>query len=139
MLEHYKKAVRNHRDPTYIKKHMQSSPEAAGKSMLSFLCCNFYLMRIIFEPLLQSMNTVQVIVTGASDCAQSSRSKVCDCCCIVKIKEGYCQNRLSDIQRKGKNYSYAWLLVLANKFFHVLSMSASVFIILLISYAAFTV
>ena len=139
MLEHYKKAIINHQDPTYIQKHMLSSPEAAGKSMLSFLCCNFYLMRIIFEPLLQTMNTVQIIVTCASECAQSSRSKISDCCCIVKIKEGYCQNRLGDIQRKGKNYNYAWLLVLANKVVHVISMSASVFIILLISYAAFTV
>lgn len=138
MLEHYKKAIKNHRDPTYIIKHIQSSPEAAGKSMLSFFCCNFYLMRVIFEPLLQSMNTVQIVITGASECAQSSRSKFCDCC-IVKIKEGYCQSRLSDIQRKGKSYNYAWVLLLANKVVHVLSMSASVFIILLISYAAFTV
>eukprot|EP00596_Hydrurales_sp_CCMP1899_P005470 CAMPEP_0119035292 /NCGR_PEP_ID=MMETSP1177-20130426/2218_1 /TAXON_ID=2985 /ORGANISM="Ochromonas sp, Strain CCMP1899" /LENGTH=439 /DNA_ID=CAMNT_0006993315 /DNA_START=123 /DNA_END=1439 /DNA_ORIENTATION=+ len=42
MLENYKDAIVRHQDPTYIKKKLQRSPEAAGRNFMSFICCNYW-------------------------------------------------------------------------------------------------
>lgn len=42
MAENYKDAIVNHRDPNYIKRHLELSPEARGVNCLTYLCCNYW-------------------------------------------------------------------------------------------------
>ena len=54
MLENYKDAIVRHQDPTFIKKRLQGGGEAAGRNILSFICCNYWLVKTFAEPFLNT-------------------------------------------------------------------------------------
>lgn len=75
MAENYKDAIQKHRDPAFLHKHLQS-PEGAGRNLLSLLCCNFYLIKMVAEPFLQTSGKVQEAVDGAAECVQHTRTRL---------------------------------------------------------------
>lgn len=75
MAENYKDAIEKHRDPTFLKRHMEN-PEGRGCNMLSVFCCNYYFIKIIAEPFLNTSKGVQDLVDGTNDCVQMSRSRL---------------------------------------------------------------
>ena len=54
MMENYKDAIVKHKDPTFIKRHLAKSPEAEGKNILTWLCCDYWLVKAIAEPFLRT-------------------------------------------------------------------------------------
>ena len=54
MLEFYKDAVVRHQDPSFIQKRVQGGGEAAGRNILSFICCNYWLVKTFAEPFLNT-------------------------------------------------------------------------------------
>lgn len=75
MAENYKDAIMNHRDPEYIRRYMQH-PEAVGKNFLSFVCCNYWLIKTFAEPFLNTSVGVQNLVYGTQECVQSGRQRL---------------------------------------------------------------
>lgn len=75
MAENYKDAIQKHRDPAFLHKHLQS-PAGAGRNLLSLLCCNFYLIKLVAEPFLQTSGKVQEAVDGAAECVQHTRTRL---------------------------------------------------------------
>jgi glycosyltransferase involved in cell wall biosynthesis len=76
MAENYKDAIMRHRDPDYIKRYMQSSPEAEGKNFLSFICCNYWAVKTFAEPFLNTSLAAQNFVYGTTECVQQSRTRL---------------------------------------------------------------
>lgn len=64
-----------HRDPSFLKRHLQS-PEGAGRNILSVLCCNYYLIKIIAEPFLNTSRGVQDMVENTAECVQVTRTRL---------------------------------------------------------------
>ena len=64
-----------HRDPGYIKRYLQS-PEGAGRNVLSILCCDYYMIKLIAEPFLNTTRGVQDIVDNTTECVQASRNRI---------------------------------------------------------------
>jgi phosphatidylinositol alpha 1,6-mannosyltransferase len=85
MAENYKDAVVRHSDPSYIKNRISSSPEVAGRNILSVLCCNYSLIRHILEPLLNTTNTFSNVAHNCNECVSSCKSRaisganICSC------------------------------------------------------------
>lgn len=75
MAENYKDAIDKHADPAFLKRHMQK-PLGAGRNLLSVLCCNFYFIKMIAEPFLNSTRSVQDCVDCTGDCVSMSRSRL---------------------------------------------------------------
>lgn len=76
MAENYKDAIVRHRDPSFCKAYMQSSPEAAGNNFLSLICCNYWLIKTIAEPFLNTSRNVQNLVESTSLCVSQSKAKL---------------------------------------------------------------
>lgn len=70
-----------HQDPSFIKKRLQESPEAAGMNLMSFLCCNYWMVKILAEPFLNTSHTIQTLIHLLSDCLNTVRSKT-NCVCL---------------------------------------------------------
>ena len=64
-----KDAIEKHRDPAFLKKHLQN-PDGAGRNILSVLCCNYFLVKLIAEPFLNTSRGVQDLVDNTSECVQ---------------------------------------------------------------------
>lgn len=58
-----------------MKRHMQS-PEGAGRNFLSVFCCNYYMIKILAEPFLNSTRGVQDMVDNTTECVQMTRSRL---------------------------------------------------------------
>jgi hypothetical protein len=68
-------AIDKHRDPTFLKRHLQN-PEGAGRNILSVFCCNYYFIKMIAEPFLNTSRGVQDLVDNTTECMQMSRSRL---------------------------------------------------------------
>jgi hypothetical protein len=75
MAENYKDAIVKHRDPAFLKRHL-SNPEGAGRNILSVLCCNFYMIKIMAEPFLNTTRGVQDMVENTAECVTATRSRL---------------------------------------------------------------
>jgi len=75
MAENYKDAIEKHRDPAFLQRHLQN-PEGAGRNLLSVFCCNYYFVKMIAEPFLNTSRGVQDLVDNTTECMQMSRSRL---------------------------------------------------------------
>jgi phosphatidylinositol alpha 1,6-mannosyltransferase len=76
MVENYKDSVQLFADPSFITKRIQASPEAAGKNVLSVVCCNYNLVRVVAGPLLSCVSNAQQSLTN---CISSIKQCIPDC------------------------------------------------------------
>lgn len=58
-----------------MKQHLQN-PEGAGRNILSVLCCNYYFIKIIAEPFLNTSRGVQDMVENTAECVQMTRNRM---------------------------------------------------------------
>lgn len=72
MMENYKDAIMNHRDPSFIKRYMQQDTETAGQNFMATICCNYWLTKAIAGPFLKTSMGVQNVYHGAHDCVINS-------------------------------------------------------------------
>lgn len=68
-------AIVKHRDPAFMKRHL-SNPEGAGRNILSVLCCNYYMIKILAEPFLNTTRGVQDMVDNTAECVTVTRSRL---------------------------------------------------------------
>lgn len=139
MAENYKDAIVRHMDPQFIKKYMQSSPEAVGKSFLSFMCCNYRLVKAIAEPFLNTTASVQNVLYGTSECVRESRSRL-NCSEFSHNNALHDDSRYED-ERKGRSavFNTAVSSSLLSRTLHYLTMLVSLTIIIIFIIASFTV
>lgn len=153
MAEHYKDAIIRHRDPNYIIQRMKSSPQAAGNNLLSYLCCNFWLIKNFAEPVLNTTSSLQNVALTSSECIHHTRNRCNDRCSSGwftrgrsesgdggELVKGDSKERYEDVkdERKGKKVSSAQFVFLMK----ALSNTAVIFsyiIIGLLIYVSFTV
>jgi hypothetical protein len=96
MAENYKDAIVNHADPKYLKTLLEQYPEATGRNMLSTLCCQYFIIKRVLEPFLDTSARVQDLVNWVSSltqgggsclpalkcCPSSSCPSSCSCSCL---------------------------------------------------------
>jgi phosphatidylinositol alpha 1,6-mannosyltransferase len=75
MAENYKDAIEKHRDPSLMKRHLESL-EGAGVNFLSIICCNFWFLRTFASPFLNSTRVVQDFADNTAECVSLSRSRL---------------------------------------------------------------
>ena len=122
---------------------MSKSPEAAGKNFMSFLCCNYWLVKTFAEPFLNTSHTVQTLVHGSAECIQKSRSRLS----CVELRSSSSDpesdeensSRFED-ERKGRNTSFSSPnSSFMCKMMYYIAIFLAYTIILFFVYAAFTV
>ena len=96
-----------HQDPTFIKRRLQKSPEAAGKNFMSFICCNYWLVKTFAEPFLNTSHTVQTLVHGSTDCLIRSRSRLNCADTTTEVDEEESQISRYEDERKGRNSAFS--------------------------------
>ena len=123
----------------FMKKFLQSSPEASGDALLTMLCCNYWLVKSFAEPFLNSTKGVQVLVDTTSLCVSQSRARLN--CNNIEEDDVHAvydaeKSRYED-ERKGRHASanYSLLMKICNGF----ALIASYIIIIVLMYASFTV
>lgn len=161
MAENYKDAIVKHRDPSFLKKHLQS-PEGAGRNLLSVFCCNYYFIKIIAEPFLGSARGVQDVAESTAECVATTRNRL-SCTDFLSSAalnalpaaqerdiESAQEEQDGDSEKKSRP-RYSWLTNCATsicstltssmtaKLLHYLTMLFSVGIVLVFIYASFTV
>jgi len=75
MAENYKDAIEKHQDPSFLKRHLESA-EGSGRNYLAVICCNYYFVKMIAEPFLNTSRGVQDVVDGTAECITASRSRL---------------------------------------------------------------
>jgi hypothetical protein len=147
MAENYKDAIEKFADPMFIKKRLQSSPEAAGRNYLSILCCNYKLFKLIAEPFLNTTQTVQNFVHGSRECLSQSRTRLsCADLTMSEVEEKFSENSRFEDERKGRNNACAWgaltshsvLSNLGNICYYV-AIAAAYAIVIIFIWLAFTI
>jgi hypothetical protein len=141
MAEHYKDAIVRHKDPNFMIQRLKSSPEAAGKNILSFLCCNFWLIKNFAEPVLNTTSSVQNVALSTTECVNNSRHRCSErFTCTRNTNKGNNMEskdvRYED-ERKGKRTS-AQLVFLMKALSNTATLFSYIIIGLLI-YVSFTV
>ncbi len=155
-----------HRDPAFLKRHLQS-PEGAGQNILSVFCCNYYLIKLLAEPFLNTTRSVQDAVDNTAECVQITRSRM-SCTDFLSsanlanlpeegdLEEGLASERFleKERQRKGRTYFealWAWLSgvltflftpctnVSTTKVLKWVSLLCAIAIVMTFIYASFTV
>jgi hypothetical protein len=133
-----------HQDPSFIKKRLQESPEAAGMNLMSFLCCNYWMVKTLAEPFLNTSHTIQTLIYSLSDCLNAVRSKT-NCACLElndSVDLDYMEsNSKQEDERKERNVlfsstSFSSILV---KIAYYATIFIAYTIILIFIYASFTV
>ena len=133
-----------HQDPSFIKKRLQESPEAAGMNLMSFLCCNYWMVKTLAEPFLNTSHTIQTLIYSLSDCVSTVRSKT-NCACLElndSVDLDYMEsNSKQEDERKERNVlfsstSFSSILV---KIAYYATVFIAYTIILIFIYASFTV
>jgi hypothetical protein len=159
MAENYKDAIEKHKDPAFLKRHLQN-PEGAGRNLLSIFCCNYYLVKIIAEPFLNTSRGVQDLVDNTHECMQMSRSRLsCTELCVsatIATAAAQAESNSKDLEagveskyeKPGKfRFLGAWgsfffssrVMMFLWKFFYIAALALSIGFIMLFIYAAFTV
>ena len=67
-----------HLKPSFMKSRLKKSSEVAGKNFMSFICCNYWLVKTFAEPFLNASHTVQTLVYSSSECIKKSRMACTD-------------------------------------------------------------
>eukprot|EP01038_Epipyxis_sp_PR26KG_P008056 gene8056-10914_t len=149
MVDHYKDAILQHADPSFLKRHLQA-PLGRGWNVLSFFCCNYILVRACTVPFLNTSRGVQDLVDNGSECISMSRSRLS---CADKLNtavdietyddDSQSESRYED-EKKGRRHtafsfcSTHTVAILTNAV-HYAALIASVLLIILFVYASFTV
>jgi hypothetical protein len=134
-----------HQDPSFIKKRLQESPEAAGMNLMSFLCCNYWMVKTLAEPFLNTSHTIQTLIYSLSDCVNTVRSKT-NCACLElndSVDLDYMEsNSKQEDERKERNILFS-STSLSSLSLVKIAYYATIFIaytiILIFIYASFTV
>jgi hypothetical protein len=142
MAENYKDAIDLHADPMFMKKRLQSSPEAAGKNLMNYLCCNYWLVKTFAEPFLNTASGVQNLVHGTSECVAHSRSRL-NCTehsytALAEREQMESENSRFEDERKGRSVPNTTTSLLSRILYYA-AMVASYIIIAFFIYAAFTI
>jgi hypothetical protein len=133
-----------HQDPSFIKKRLLESPEAAGMNLMSFLCCNYWMVKTLAEPFLNTSHTIQTLIYSLSDCVSTVRSRT-NCACLElndSVDLDYMEsNSKQEDERKERNIlfsstSFSSVLV---KIAYYATIFIAYTIILIFIYASFTV
>jgi hypothetical protein len=130
-----------HLDPAFIKKRLQKSPEAAGKNFMSYICCNYWLVKTFAEPFLNTSHTVQTVVHGSAACFQRSKSRMnCAESGLAESEEEESSSKYED-ERKGRNtaFSSSTPSSLISRILYYVAIFFAYSIILMFIYASFTV
>ena len=122
------------------------SPEAAGINLMSFLCCNYWMVKTLAEPFLNTSHTIQTLIYLLSDGLSTLKSKIHCCCCEGNVKIGedldYMEsNSKQEDERKNRNLSFTSTSVssILAKFGYYATILMAYAIILLFIYASFTI
>lgn len=131
-------AIMRHRDPTFCKRFLQSSPEASGRNFLAVLCCNYVFIKSFAEPFLNTSKNVQTLVDNTSQCVHHSRSRL-NCASMEYLspdEEYYLEKSRYEDERKGRfsNQTSAMIAKVVN----VVAIVLSYALIVLFIYASFT-
>ena len=134
-LSHTQDAIVRHRDPSFIKRHLQQSPEASGRNFLAFICCNYWFVKTFAEPFLNTSHGVQNLVHGTTECVHHSRSRLN---CVEGAAEDHLSSRYED-ERKGRNVAFSSSTsMFVARTMHYSTLAVSYAIIAVFIYAAFT-
>jgi hypothetical protein len=149
MAENYKDAIQQFSDPTFIRKRVQSSSEAAGVNYLSVICCNYKLAKAIAEPFLNTTTGVQNFVHGSRECLTQSRSRLnCAEMTMSEVEEKFNETSSKyEDERKGRNQSCTWSTIVSpqggtSTFWNVLyyvAIACAYTIVILFIWLAFTI
>jgi len=160
MMENYKDAIVKHKDPTFIKRHLAKSPEAEGKNILTWLCCDYWLVKAIAEPFLRTSVGIQHVYTGAQECVSTSRNRL-SCHSLASMDYSSLEGRYegntyydaeieAEEEKKGRMI-WQWPSAVSNcgkhlgtnfcfsKGLHYATVSFSYLIIFFLAYASFSV
>ena len=138
MAENYKDAVVRHQDPTFIKRHILMSPEAAGRNYVSLMCCNYWFVKSYAEPILNTTASFQNLATASTDCLQNSRSKF-SCSQFNHINdEAYSRYDDERKERIPPNLSGLYSVITSNIVRYV-AITLTVSLLILFIYTSFTI
>lgn len=142
MLENYKDAYIRHLDPSFMKRRLQSSPEAAGRNILSVFCCNYWFVKTFAEPILNTTTSVQNLAYSTSDCMIQSRNRL-QCGSDyhhhrTNSSASSMDSRYDDDEKKGRSPSSAVILCILRTI-NVLAIVFSYVLVMLFVYASFIV
>ncbi len=134
-------AIERHADPMFMKNRLSESPEAAGRNFISFICCNYWLVKTFAEPFLNTSKGVQNIVYGSAECIQYSRSRLnCGEIANSEVEEGFADNSRYEDERKGRNAPFAVTSAsCCAKTLYYVAVFGAYFLILMVIYAVFTI
>ena len=76
MTDNYKDAIMSFRDPNYNQKRIQEHPEIQGYTWMSYVCCNFWLVRTFAEPFLNTTASFQNTMSQSQECLTSSKHRL---------------------------------------------------------------
>ena len=130
-----------HLDPTFIKKRIQNSPEAAGKNFMSYICCNYWLVKTFAEPFLNTSHTVQTLIYSSAECAHKCRSRL-SCIGARDVESGDDEvNSKFEDERKGRNSTFTSTMPtsLVAKCFYYTAVAIAYSILVLFIVASFSV
>jgi hypothetical protein len=136
MLENYKDAIVRHRDPSFIKRRL-TVPEAAGRNVISTICCNFWFVKHFAEPLLNTTSSVQNLAYSTTDCVHYSRAHL-SCSNFNHINDETVYDSRFDDERKARATPTSWFAGCISKSLHYAACLCSYFLIMLFIYASFT-
>jgi hypothetical protein len=109
---------------------------------MSYICCNYWLVKTFAEPFLNTSHTVQTLIYSTAECAQKCRSKL-SCISVGRdVENGDDEvNSKYEDERKGRNSSFTSSLPtsLVAKFFYYMAVTIAYSILLLFIYASFSV
>jgi len=109
MVDNYKDAIVNHRDPSFIKRFVQQSAQTQGRNLLSFVCCDFVITKRIVPMLMTFLLGAGDVVVGAKDCATSSTragSRV-SCASLASLDYSSIENKINDSESLNSTTDHA--------------------------------
>jgi hypothetical protein len=137
----FQDAIVRHLDPAFIKMRLQKSPEAAGRNFMSYISCNYWLVKTFAEPFLNTSHTVQTVVHGSAACLQRSKSRMTGAeSGLAESEEEESISKYED-ERKGRNtaFSSSSPSSLISRVLYYVAIFIAYSIILMFIYASFTV
>lgn len=131
-----------HLDPTFIKKRIQNSPEAAGKNFMSYICCNYWLVKTFAEPFLNTSHAVQTLIYSSAECAHRCRTRLSCLSAARDVESGddEVSSKFED-ERKGRSSSFSSSLPtsIVAKCFYYTAVASAYSILVLFIVASFSV
>ena len=109
---------------------------------MSYICCNYWLVKTFAEPFLNTSHTVQTLIYSSAECAQKCRSRL-SCFSITRDVENgddEVDSKFED-ERKGRSSSFTSSLPasLIAKLFYYAAVTIAYSTLVLFIYASFSV